>query len=71
MTNIRYSDRLGVCFASGYSIYRHNPVMCDVPGTYSLITNCELAHMQGAQRVHVPCVADDFGNLVAVPGRLQ
>ena len=71
MTNILYSDRLGICFASGYSIYRHCPTMCERPGVYAIITNVELSRMQGAQRVHLSAVADDFGSLVAVPGRLQ
>ena len=68
---VEYIDRLGVCWAPGYSIYRHDPLMCDRPGIYGIVANGELASMQGAPRVHVPCVADDFGNLVAVPGRLQ
>lgn len=71
--NIEYCDVMGVCFVNwGYSIYRHDPLMCDVPGTYGIITNVELARMQGVTKCHLSAVADDFGNLVAVPvGVLQ
>lgn len=72
MTDVEYNDRMGVCFAAGYSIYRHSSSMCERPGVYAIIiANVELARMQGVQRCHVSAVADDFGNLVAVPGRLQ
>lgn len=71
MTNIKYNDRMGVCFADGYSIYRHCSLMCERPGVYAIIANVELARMQGVTKCHLSAVADDFGNLVAVPGRLQ
>ena len=68
MRNIAYHDNNGVCFAEGYSIYRHETMMCLKPGTYAIIANLELAQMQGAKHCHIAAVADDFGNLVAVPG---
>jgi len=66
--NIAYHDNKGVCFAEGYSIYRHETMMSQKPGTYAIIANLELAKMQGANRCHIAAVPDDFGNLVAVPG---
>ena len=71
MRHITYHDNNGVCFAEGYSIYRHETMMSQKPGTYAIIANLELAQMQGAKRCHVAAVPDDFGNLVAVPGVLQ
>ena len=71
MRNIAYHDNNGVCFAAGYNIYRHEPLMSLKPGTYAIIANPELAKMQGAKHCHIAAVADDFGNLVAVPRDLQ
>ena len=71
MRHITYHDQNGVCFAEGYSIYRHETMMSQKPGTYAIIANLELAAMQGAKHCHIAAVADDFGNLVAVPRDLQ
>lgn len=72
MMNIEYSRDGGICFAEGYSIYRHDPAMCLRPNLYSIVArNTELARMQGATRVHVPALVDDFGNLVPHKGGVQ
>jgi hypothetical protein len=31
---------------------------------YVVAMNAELERMQGAERIHVECIVDDFGNLV-------
>lgn len=72
MMKIEYSHDGGICFAEGYSIYRHDPAMCLRPNLYFIVSrNTELARMQGATRCHVSALVDDFGNLVPYKGGVQ
>lgn len=65
---VTYNDSIGACFTGHYGIWRHDPLMCNRRGLYSVVVmDMELAHMQGVKVMHPVCVVNDYGDLVAVP----